>query len=245
MVKCETVLFNPLNARTVRLTGGTKTINPHVFDAEIVSLEMPTDVVISTGKTISIKNRKYKVNFIDKLYKGNVLIYDLHVAKPNKSNIFILPMLSGERNLYFYNTHLVNVFIGTVQQKGCIALLYRWSKDPLFLKFEAAVKQFRSYIDMEDHDEYVLYLFDVPSGQKQNYKKFINGKYSELSTKYKTQLLKFHGMNIDSQIGQILFKSEKRKHRLETMLGCILSDEAELYSIINPKKELFNPKNYL
>ena len=98
---------------------------------------------------------------------------------------------------------------------------------------------------MEDHDEYVLYLFDVPSGQKQNYKKFINGKYSELSTKYKTQLLKFHGMNIDSQIGQILFKSEKRKHRLETMLGCILDDEAELYSIIDPKKELFNPKNYL
>ncbi|MAN60941.1 MAG: hypothetical protein CMI60_03235 [Parvibaculum sp.] len=245
MVKCETVLFNPLNARTVRLTGGTKAINPHVFDAEIVSLEMPADVVISTGETISIKNRKYKVNFIDKLYKGNVLIYDLHVAKPNKSNIFILPMLSGERNLYFYNTHLVNVFIGTVQQKECIALLYRWSKDPLFLKFEAAIKQFRSYIDMEDHDEYVLYLFNIPLGQKQNYKKFINGKYSELNTKYKTQLLKFHGMNIDSQIGQILFKSEKRKHRLETMLGCILSDEAELYSIIDPKKELFNPKNYL
>ena len=244
-VKCKTVLFNILNARTVRLTGGTKAINPHSFDDEIVSLEMPKGKIISLGETVSVKSKKYKVNYIDKSYKGNVLVYDLNIAKPNKSNIFILPMLSGERNLYFYNTHLVNVFVGTIENEGCIALLYRWSKDPLFLKFEAAIKQFRSYIDMEDHDQFVLYLFDVPMGQTQNYKRFLNGKYSELSTKYKTQLLKFHGMDIDSQIGQILFKSEKRKHRLETMLGCMLDDDAELYSIIDPKTELFNPKIYI
>jgi hypothetical protein len=244
-VKCKTVLFNILNARTVRLTGGTKAINPHIFNNEIVSLEMPKDKIISLGETVSVKNKKYRINCIDKSYKGNVLVYDLHISKPNKSNIFILPMLSGERNLYFYNTHLVNVFVGTVEHEGCIALLYRWSKDPLFLKFEAAIKQFRSYIDMEDHDQFVLYLFDVPMGQTKNYKRFLNGKYSELSTKYKTQLLKFHGMDIDSQIGQILFKSEKRKHRLETMLGCMLDDDAELYSIIDPKTELFNPKIYI
>ena len=52
-------------------------------------------------------------------------------------------------------------------------------------------------------------------------------------------------MNIDGQIGQILFKSEKRKLRLETKLGCQLDDDAELYSIIDPKFETFNPNYYI
>ena len=51
-------------------------------------------------------------------------------------------------------------------------------------------------------------------------------------------------MNIDGQIGQILFKSEKRRARLEHMLGVTLDDSAELLSIIDDS-EVFNPKYYL
>ena len=90
----------------------------------------------------------------------------------------------------------------------------------------------------------VMFIFDVPKKHIKNYTKFINGKYSELTDNYKTQILKFHGMNIDGQIGQILFKSEKRKARLEHMLGVTLDDSAELFSIIDDS-EVFNPKYYL
>lgn len=244
-VKCDTVLFNIVNARTVRLTGGTKSIEPHKFDKKIVSLQIKNRI-LSVGETVSVKKNKFKINIIEKKTLGNILVYELHMAKQTKSNIFLLPMLSGERRLYFYDTHLINTFIGTEEQKDCIALLYRWSNDPLFLKFDQAVRKFRSYRMTEDlGNDLVLYIFDVPIKHRQNYNNFINGKYSELTPKYKTSLLKFHGMNIDGQIGQILFKSEKRKARLETKLGCTLDDDAELYSIIDPNIELFNPNYYI
>ena len=244
-VKCDTVLFNITNARTVRLTGGTKSIKAHKVNKEIVSLEI-NDRIISLGETISIKKNKFKVNEIEKKFLGNVLVYEFYMAKQTKSNIFVLPMLSGERKLFFYDTHLINTFIAVEEHKSCIALLYRWSNDPLFLKFENAIKQFRNYKDYIDVSEsLVVYIFDVPMKHRENYKNFIHGKYSELTPQYKTSLLKFHGMNIDGQIGQILFKSEKRKLRLETKLGCQLDDDAEIYSIIDPKFETFNPNYYI
>jgi hypothetical protein len=245
-VKCDTVIFHPTNARTVRLTGGTKSIKAHSFNNEIVSLEIPSDLVISIGETISVKGKQYKINTIKKLYIGHTLIYEFYVAKPTKSNIFVIPMLGGERKLFFYDTHLINTFIGLPNHEGCIALLYRWSGDPLFLKFENALKQFRSFIDCEDVSENMtMYIFDVPKKHIKNYKNFINGNYSRLTPEYKTKILQFHGMNIDSQVGQIIFKSEKRKQRLETTLGCKLDDDAELYSIMDPKFEIFNPKYYI
>tara|TARA_R110001592_G_scaffold102855_2_gene290071 strand:- start:1835 stop:2578 length:744 start_codon:yes stop_codon:yes gene_type:complete len=245
-VKCETILFSPVNGRTLRLTGRTKVIKVHTFDNKIISLELPNNKVISSGESITVKKRQYKINIIEKVYKGNVLVYDLLIASPTKSNVFLLPMLTGERKLYFYDSHLINVFIGTPDQDNCIALLYRWSKDPLFLKFEAALKQFRNFIDYTDYgNNLVLYIFDVPLRHQENYNLYKEGKYSELNTDYKTQILKFHGMEAEGQIGQILFKSEKRKKRLETMLKCDLEDDAELYSILDLSVEVFNPKIYL
>ena len=60
----------------------------------------------------------------------------------------------------------------------------------------------------------------------------------------KEEILKFHGMDITSQLGQIIFKSEKRKLMLENTLNVKLDDDAELYSIIDAN-EIFNPKYYL
>ena len=120
-VKCDTVLFNIVNARTVRLTGGTKSIEPHKFNKKIVSLQIKNRI-LSVGETVSVKKNKFKINIIEKKTLGNILVYELHMAKQTKSNIFLLPMLSGERRLYFYDTHLINTFIGTKEQKDCIAL---------------------------------------------------------------------------------------------------------------------------
>lgn len=243
-VKCKTIILNPIDARTIKVTGGTKAIKTHKYEEEIVCLEMP-EYTISTGEVISIKERKYKVNIIKELYVGNTLFYELCLAKQTKSSLFALPMLGGERKLFFYNNLLVNAFIGLPDHEGCIALLYRWSGDPLFLKFEKAIEQFRNYIGTQDiSNEFVMFIFDVPTKHIDNYKKFITGKYSEFNETYKAKILQFHGMNVDGQIGQILHKSEKRKKRLEHMLGMSLDESAELYSIIDDS-EIFNPKYYL
>ena len=52
-------------------------------------------------------------------------------------------------------------------------------------------------------------------------------------------------MSVEGIIGQILFKSKKRKRKLEKMIGMELPDGAEVYSVPNPKTELLNTNYYL
>jgi hypothetical protein len=245
-VKCEKAILNPTDARTIKITGGTKTIVSHKYKDKIVSLEFPDGTVISLEQTITVKKRPYKVNIIKKTFVGNTLVYELSVAEKTKSTLFALPMLGGERRLFFYDNLLINCFIGTPDHEGCIALLYRWSGDPLFLKFENALKQFGNYLDSYDVSEtLIMFVFDIPTKHIENYKSFISGKYSEFNSAYKTKILKFHGMDINSQLAQIMYKSEKRKKRLETTLNVTLDENAELYSILDKKQEIFDPNYYL
>ena len=246
-VKCDKIILNPTNARTIKITGGTRSIRAHRHDDKIVSLELPEDRIFSLGQTIKVKKKRYKINIIKQIFVGNVILYELIVSERTKSTLFVLPMLGGERKLYFYDNLLINCFIGLPDHEGCIALLYRWSGDPLFDKFEKALKKFSNYITdyvPDKHSELIMFVFDVPKKHIKNYKKFLNGKYSELSAEYKENTLKFHGLDITSQLGQILFQSEKRRIKLENTLNVKLSEDAELYSILD-EKEKFNPKYYL
>jgi|TARA_Y100000310_G_scaffold345652_1_gene467749 hypothetical protein len=244
-VKCDQLTYTPINALTFRISGGTKVLVPHKLENRIYSLEGPDGLNLSVGLTIPIKGVRYKINLIEEKEIKGVITYELSVAKRTKSSIYILPMLGGNRNLFLWNKLLVNVFIATEENNKCIALLYRFSADPLFLKFEKALCKFKNFISKIDVDSYhVLFIFDVPKNHKNNYEVFINGKYSELQKLYKLNILEFHDQDISSQMGQILFKSEKRKQLLERLLDVNLPKNSELYSIINIEEETFNPEVY-
>ena len=58
-------------------------------------------------------------------------------------------------------------------------------------------------------------------------------------------ILEFHSYDVNSLIGQVLFKSETRKKELEKKLDCILDKDSELLSIINFEEETFNHKIYI
>jgi hypothetical protein len=244
-VKSKQVYFNIMDPRTIRITGGTKSIIAHKAHEDIISLELPDSRLFSIGDVMKIKNQPYKINIIEKVYGNGVLFYETYIAKKTKSSLLIMPMLGGNKNLYFYNQYLINCFIGTKEDgEGFIVLLYRWSKDPLFLKFEAALKQFRNFIEFIDISaDFVLFKFKVPVKYEEDYEKFIKGEYSKLSNQYKNQVLKFNEADIESQIAQILYKGERRRNRLEHSLGITLDSDAELFSVIDRDLELFD-KNY-
>lgn len=248
-VKCKEVLISQNDALTLRITGGTSTIKSHSVDGKIQSLEMPGDYFISVGTVVhSGKTKKipYPVNKITKTSINSVVTYNLHVAARNKSSLFIMPMLTGKRNLFFYNKLLMNCFIGTPDHPNCIALLYRWSGDPLFLKFEQALKKFRSFKCSYDPSPFhVMFIFEVPHDQQENYNKILEGKYSKITPDYKSQILEFHGFEENGELGQILYKSPKRKARLESALGVDLPKDSELYSVMDLKEETFNYKTYI
>ena len=247
-MKCKELTYTPITPLTFRISGGTKILIPHKNDDGIIhSLESSekNGMNIPLGLTLEIKMLQYKINIIEEKWKGKVLVYDLSIAKRTKSSIFILPMFGGDRNLFLWNQLFLNCFILQDDENSYIQLLYRFSSDPLFLKFEQALTKFPSFLDREDpHDGLVLFTFNIPERQKRNFHKFLKGKYSELGKLYKLNILEFHNYEIDSLIGKVLFKDESRRIELGKKLGVILPPESELLSIVNINEEIYNHETY-
>ena len=246
-VKCDIPSFDIIGAGHIRISGGTNLIKPHYFENELVSLEFTNGKVISKGEHLTIKNKPYKINLINRTKRKGILFYDLKTCNRNKSCLFVTPMLGGTKSLWFYNKSLINTFIGIKDElEDKIVLLYKTSKDPLFLKFIYTIQKFKAFEEIRDLDkDHLIIIFNIPKIHKKNFLKFKNGKYSQLSQLYKLKVLAYHNMSVEGIIGQILFKSKKRKRKLEKMIGMELPDGAEVYSVPNPKTELLNTNYYL
>jgi hypothetical protein len=244
-VKSKEVILVPKNARTFTLMPGDRGAVATEVGDRIIALDTG-QYTICKGDVINVKKKPYKVNTITKDIVGKKLVYNLSTSTLTKSSMFVMPMLGAERRLFMFDSLFVNCFINTKEHKNKIALLYRFSGDKLFLKFEQALQQFRGFVDYYDPSpHFVLFVFNVPDQHKENYVHFLNGRYSQLSPDYKDKILDFHGFDIDGQLGQILFKSTRRRMRLEAELGVELDDDAEVYSIMNEEEETFNPKIYI
>ena len=250
-VKCKDLTYTIVNALTIRIGGGTKSLTAHKIDNVIHSLEGEdeTQICFTLGLTIEIKKQKYKINIIEEKYIGNILVYEISIAKRTKAFTYLLPML-GPGKEFFILDKLVNVFIATENNVDCIALLYRFSGDPLFLQLEKAFKEFSYFREIEDTDPYhVLFIFNVPDKYRTIYNKFIKGQYSKFNKLYKFHILEFFHMSKHSQTCQILFRSVERKKFLEKLLDVTLPDKAELLSIIDKRdtysSEIYKPKKIL
>ena len=245
-IKCKDVLFSPAGALGFKIHGGTSSIVPHYKDDEIVSLEMPEDYFIALGDAMKVKKKPYKVNIIEKIIKDGVLTYSLKIAERTKCSLFLLPMLGGTRRLFMFNNQLLNAFLGYGEYSDKIVLLYRWSVDPLFAKFEQALKKFDSFEHSFDPDPYhVVFIFNIPTNHALDFKYLKSSKYSKMDDIYKLKILDFHGMDIDMALGQILFRSAERRLELEEKLDAEIDEKSELLSVLDLEKETLNLKYYL
>tara|TARA_R110000787_G_scaffold115506_2_gene225435 strand:- start:24439 stop:25197 length:759 start_codon:yes stop_codon:yes gene_type:complete len=243
-VKCDQLVFTPISPLTFRVSGGTKILESHTLNNLIQSVEGP-ETHIPLGITYTVKKLRYKVNIIEERWTQNILAYDFTTAKRTKSSIFMLPMFGASRSLYLWSQLFMNCFIGEEDGTPVIQLLYRDSADPLFIDFENALNQFRTFKRQErPAKDFVLYTFAIPKRHLKTYDHFKNGEYSKLTLTYKHAILDFHGYEVDSLIGQVLFKTPTRKKALEQKIGILLPEDSELLSIIDLKDEIFNPKTY-
>ena len=244
-VKCKDLLYTPVDPLSFRITGGTHLLNAVKNNNVITALDNKDGTLISLGTTVEIKKKKYKINIIEEIAVKATKYYRLHIAKRTKSSNFIMPMLSGNKELYFWDRLFVNAFIKTPEDNDCIALLYRWSSNPLYIKFEKALSQFKNFRRRYDPSpDYVMFVFDIPKKHVRNYNRFLKGKYSKFSKDYKLDILEFHDADIEDELGQILFLSNTRRIALEKKLGEILPENSELLSIIDINKETYNPEIY-
>ena len=251
MVECDQTILTPRDGRTVRLSGGLTKCEIAKNDAnEIISLTCKyhdCEFTIDVGDTVRPKPKSpYKVNFIVQGKKdGQVICYDLMVCKLSLTSIFAVPFLGGNRKHFMWDSLFVNAFIATKEDTNCIALLYRYSGDPVFLKFESALGAFRNFKKKYDPDpHHVLFVFDIPKGAKASFKHFKHGRYSEIDDLWKLKILEFHGFDIEGRTGKILFKAESLRKEMEQKLDVELTSDAELHSKLKLEDETFNSEVY-
>lgn len=243
------IIYTPVNGRTIRMTGSVADYS-RVYDEDgktIISLvngKLRHDI----GSTVRGRTKNpYKVNIITPLYNAVNLLagYDLSVAKATKSTIFLCPMLGGRRELFYWDKFLVNAFCAIPHEDGIIALLYRFSGDTEFMKFERALEQFRTFKYRIDTDPFhVLFVFEVPEETQASYSHFVNGRYSEIDDIMKLKILDYHGFNMDGSTAKILFKSPSLKKELEEQLDVTIPEENELHSPPKLNEETFDPELY-
>tara|TARA_R110002111_G_scaffold256633_2_gene323905 strand:- start:61 stop:534 length:474 start_codon:yes stop_codon:yes gene_type:complete len=145
-----------------------------------------------------------------------------------------------------YENQLLNAFLGHKDNVDKIVLLYRWSSDPLFSKFEQALKKFEAFDSSFDPDpHHVVFIFKIPDKHKQNYEQLKMSKYSRMDDLYKLKILDFHDMEIDQTLGQILFRASERRLDLENKLDAKIDKQSELLSVLNMDKETLNLNDYI
>jgi hypothetical protein len=246
--KTGKIYLNAVNAKTVRVTGpGILDLSPTLVNNEIVKL-VSEDYTFSKEGIVRPKAKSpYKINVITKAINTNrsLLGYDLSLAQTNLSSIFAAPLLGGNRDLFLWDTQFVNAFIGTPEDQNVICLLYRFSPDNLFLKFENALQSFRTFKYKKDTDSYhVLFVFDVPEMSKSSYEKLVESEYSKMDDVIKLKILDYHKFSIDGHTGKVLFKSDNLRRDLEKQLDCTIPSENELHSKLRLDQEIFNPEYY-
>lgn len=232
------------NGRSFTIMPGKDGVIPEERDGKIVSLDMGTHT-INEGQVVTVEKKPYKVNHFAKSIVGKKLVYTLTTAYLTKSSMFVMPMMTGNRRLYMFDTLFVNCFIGIKDYENKIVLLYRFSGDTVFLRFEQALQKFPGFVDTFDPSpHFVAFVFNIPDKHLDNYVHFLNGRYSEFSPEYKEAVLDFHGFTVDGELGQIMFKSASRRQRMENQLEVAIDEDAELYSIPD-ETEVFNQEIYI
>lgn len=148
-----------------------------------------------------------------------------------KAYTYFLPFISDEA--LDIKKNLVNVFLYDDDRPDLqdhLFLLYRFSADDAFIRFEEEVTWSIYYETQYDCDKYhVMVVFRRPDRYKEDIKKLFEGKYSELSKEYKKHLIRFHELPDFSQIVGVLYRKEFAYKNMEKLINKDLPEEHWTY----------------
>jgi len=166
-----------------------------------------------------------------------------------KSYTYILPFLADEA--LDIKKNLVNVFLGDEDRpelEDHIFLLYKFSADEEFLRFEEEVTWSIYYETQYDCDKHhVMVVFRRPECWKEEMQLILDGKYSETSKKYKRMMTRFHELPEYSQIVGVLHRKEFAYKAMDRLINeglpeehwTLVPREQEASSIMNMRTEAY------
>lgn len=166
-----------------------------------------------------------------------------------KTTTFLFPLLG--LSLISFNrkngSRLVDCFIYDVKIKkyrdGCVFVVVDNYQDVKFSEFEKELEAHSNFETAYDilSGKYSVKVFRVLDEFKEDYARFLNGKYSEFTEEAKDEIIK-SGFKGENFFNHIFTKSPEARKILEDSLGIELPKKAEVYGIYSTDKEVLNVK---
>jgi len=164
--------------------------------------------------------------------------------KKTKSYTYILPMMA---DILMYKPQIANVFIKDKeypQYDGKLFILYKYSGEREFIKYEEKLKSHPLYVNAYDPDtQHVMMVFNVPEKDKLNYFRFKDSQYSKFSEAYKKKVLSFHRISKEHPVFHVLYRTEVGYKSLEHIIGQPVPRNQEAGSLINLAAETYSNSN--
>lgn len=152
-----------------------------------------------------------------------------------RSYTYIFPMLGN--NYMEFPAGVINCYIGDTSNPK------RRDKIYLLLNHKTEAKRDRDTQILEIDANYVehytvdedntMFVYDIPPKWKPAYYLFIAGKYSKFMDLYKRQILNFHGLSLNGDVGKVLYRKEELYVQWEKALDTSISRLQEIGSMPN------------
>ena len=237
------VLIEVLNARTVRVVvdatpitierlpkGRIKAV--YVGAKSYIDLDESNKIFVNVGDKMQV----YTINEIMQVV-DNVFI--VNTEPRTKASYFITPMLGNSKEDFRWDQYFINTRLSKDNQFAVIK--YRFFNSDNYREFEYTLTRHELFTKMSDENhQHVLFEFRIPEVYLKEVPKFLSGQYSKLSEPYKKKVLQFLHYNRNGELGQILYKTDRRRRQLELKLGVNLSEDLELYDKPNLKMEIYD-----
>jgi len=179
--------------------------------------------------------------------------YSLFSTRLTKASKYIMPMIrtsNQTRTSMKYTSHFINCYVGT-EDEGYMDefhLVYRYSADLTFKAFEESMVNHELFDRRVDIDyQHVMYTFIMTDENKEIFKLFKEGKYSEFSDEYKNKIISFNinpalvnASDIKNTIDYgVLYKTDKQRESIENLVGEKIGKDLELLSIPYESEEVY------
>lgn len=118
----------------------------------------------------------------------------------------------------------------------CIFVLYRFSGEQGFLKWEETIKKHPLFVDKYDPDKkHVMLVMKLPPEHYLDYINFKESKYSNLNSSYKQKILTYHRVGKEHPLYHILHRTEEGYRALERDVGQPVDRGTEIGTLVDIK----------
>ncbi len=240
-----------VNARTIRIQSNASYVDKQ-FDknGNISSICFEDKYTISLNDVIKIKIDSsyiyYKIREIRHMSDVENM-YILNTHKRTLSSYFILPVLGKNKEYFYWNSYFVNAYLYKTKCKKeklkHLYLLYRFSSNKAFVKLESLIKKHPMYLFSSNPDKnHIMFVFRIPDNFQNDCIEFLKGKYSNLSSALKRNILVFHDFKKGGKMQQVLNKEKILKLQLEKEYNINIPDNIDLFDRASWKKEIYTDK---